>query len=614
MRGIMTIVQSFVIFYGLVFSLVASAGPSYWEATKIAQKPNAYVNLLDSNQQIVATVSTQHVRTLMEVKSRIEKEASYDTTIMIKGDQAINAFAEYREGRNLIFLTTGLLQITGGDADQLAAVVGHEIAHHVRGHIQETAKRDSVLNIIGAFVGIALEITAQRKYNIQGLGLDLGNIGTKAVTSFFSRTQEREADALGADWMIRAGYNPAGAERFWTNMLNREGDSNFAFLRTHPNPSERLDNFRKIAAENSDRINRIASLNKDSLPVKQDGGRQQTATLSPILSEDVSNSAFRRGIAAYQKENYQLALKEFSSSSGSQDPRASYLVATLYLRGQGVDQSYGEALKWFQAAANDKFAPALTSLGVMHKMGWGVPRNLAKAVSLLEEAALLGDPTAEATLAPMYFYGVGTAADPLKAKLYIERSARKGNVIAEYLLGKAYERGLAGSVDYGKAFEYFTRASAKGVLPATARLGMFYEKGLTVDKNETVALNYYRRASEAGDAIGQLYLGSAYLRGMGVEKNRLKAFPLILSSAEKGIPDAQYLLGLMYFTGVGTTPDMVRAYVWLSLSEEISILADDPATFVSGTEKRKAIERTLSSDQIKEAEEIKQLIVAKISR
>lgn len=70
----------------------------------------------------------------------------------------------------------------------------------------------------------------------------------------------------------------------------------------------------------------------------------------------------------------------------------------------------------------------------------------------------------------------------------------------------------------------------------------------------------------------------------------------------------------MYFTGVGTTPDMVRAYVWLSLSEEISILADDPATFVAGTERRKAIEQTLSSDQIKEAEEIKQLIVAKISK
>lgn len=592
---------------------IAAAGPGYWEAKKLADSSAPYMKLLDGNKQVVATVSTAQMRSLMEVKERIESIARIDTTLLIQGDQRVNAFATNIEGRNVIAVTLGMLKLTDGNPDELAAVIGHEIGHLARNHLQESQSRDAVINVIGAIFGAVLEAKFQTKYQVQGLGLNLADLGARAVSTQFSRDQEREADGIGVEWMISAGYNPEGAARLWTKMLNRQGDSLFVFLNTHPNPSERVENVRKIAQENSGRITQLVSVSRPppALVTASAGpGSPQSASLVAVASENTSNSAFRRGLAAFQKKDYEGARKEWGSEIGKQDPRSLYGIAAIYLKGLGVEQSNAEAMKWFQRSADAKFSPAITSIGIMYQMGWGVQRDMKKAVSLLEEAALLGDPTAEAALAPLYAFGLGTPVNHAKAKEYVERAARKGNTSGEYFLGRAYERGLTGSVDYSMAKEYFERAAAKGSMAATARLGVLYEKGLGVGKDETTAIASYRKAADAGDPSGQLYLGRAYLNGIGVERNPYQAFKLLYAAAGRGSVDAQYLLGLMYLEGNGTTKDIARGYVWLSLAEEVPAFSSDidPQQF---KRKRTEVERQMSKQQLDEARTIKATMMAK---
>ena len=127
----------------------AATGSGYWEAKKLAESSAPYMKLLDGNQQVVATVSTAQMRSLMQMKERIEAIARIDTTLLIQGDQRVNAFATNVEGRNIVAVTLGMLKLTDGNTDELAAVVGHEIGHLVRNHLQESASRDAVINLIG---------------------------------------------------------------------------------------------------------------------------------------------------------------------------------------------------------------------------------------------------------------------------------------------------------------------------------------------------------------------------------------------------------------------------------------------------------------------------------
>ena len=164
---------------------------------------------------------------------------------------------------------------------------------------RESATRDSIVNLLGAIIGIALEARTQQKYHVQGLGLNLSDLGTRAVTTSFSRDQEREADALGVGWMVDAGYDPDGAIRLWTKMLRSQGDSPLVFLNTHPNPSERLDNVRWLAQENSGRVTQVANSAKQPTPTPPvQSTPQPAASLVAATSENTANSAFRRGLAA----------------------------------------------------------------------------------------------------------------------------------------------------------------------------------------------------------------------------------------------------------------------------------------------------------------------------
>jgi uncharacterized protein len=86
-----------------------------------------------------------------------------------------------------------------------------------------------------------------------------------------------------------------------------------------------------------------------------------------------------KGIAAYEKQDYATALKEFKESAEQGDASAQFGLGLMYANGQGVVQNERAAIEWFQKAAEQGLSDAQYNLGVMYYFGQGVVKNMNTA-------------------------------------------------------------------------------------------------------------------------------------------------------------------------------------------------------------------------------------------
>ncbi|MDP1698175.1 MAG: M48 family metallopeptidase [Xanthomonadaceae bacterium] len=156
--------------------------------------------------------------------------------VQVFNDDTANAFA-LPGGK--VGVNTGMFAIAE-NADQLAAVLGHEIGHVVFRHSNErvstSAIADTGLGLVNAYVGAqASPQTSNAVMTALGLGTQVG------VLLPFSRKHESEADIYGQRLMAQAGFDPAQAVELWQNMSQESGGSRpVAWLSTHPDPSQRI--------------------------------------------------------------------------------------------------------------------------------------------------------------------------------------------------------------------------------------------------------------------------------------------------------------------------------------------------------------------------------------
>jgi predicted Zn-dependent protease len=152
-------------------------------------------------------------------------------------DPQLNAWA-MPGGKMVVY--SGLIEKLRLTDDELAAIMGHEIAHSLREHARERVSQEMAT---GLAVGVA------------GAALGLGDIGQQlagavANVTFslpHNRTQETEADRLGVELAARAGYDPHAAVSVWQKMLQAGGSGGPQFLSTHPSPETRLADLRVYA-------------------------------------------------------------------------------------------------------------------------------------------------------------------------------------------------------------------------------------------------------------------------------------------------------------------------------------------------------------------------------
>ena len=133
-----------------------------------------------------------------------------------------------------IMVYSGLVEKLKLTDAELAAVLGHEIAHALREHTRERVSRAYAQQL--ALAGVAVVTGA-------GSGaLDLANeVASVTFQLPHSREQEAEADVMGLELMARAGYDPHAAVRVWQKMMSAQQNGGPPeFLSTHPSPANRI--------------------------------------------------------------------------------------------------------------------------------------------------------------------------------------------------------------------------------------------------------------------------------------------------------------------------------------------------------------------------------------
>lgn len=154
--------------------------------------------------------------------------------IVVFDDDQVNAFA-LPGGK--IGVYTGLLLVADNQS-QLAAVIGHEIAHVIAGHSNERLSSDQFISTALAVADGALAVAGspyqQQMKTAFGLGAQVG------IALPFSRTHESEADIMGLELMAKSGFVPAESVKLWQNMAAKGSGSTPQLLSSHPVPDNRI--------------------------------------------------------------------------------------------------------------------------------------------------------------------------------------------------------------------------------------------------------------------------------------------------------------------------------------------------------------------------------------
>ena len=127
------------------------------------------------------------------------------------------------------------------DQHQLAAVIGHEIAHVTAEH----TKRKLLQGGKGMEIGIqvAAVLLGGGNYGAQYTAHEMLNQGAMyGLLLPYKRSQETEADVIGLEYMAKAGFDPRAAVPLWQNMAEQSGGERPAeFASTHPSPDNRIE-------------------------------------------------------------------------------------------------------------------------------------------------------------------------------------------------------------------------------------------------------------------------------------------------------------------------------------------------------------------------------------
>jgi predicted Zn-dependent protease len=179
--------------------------------------------------------ANRYVQCVADAVTRALAEGSGPThwEVQVFRDETPNAFA-LPGGK--IGVNTGILAVARNQ-DQLATVIGHEVAHVIAGHANERVS--TAMATEAALQTASLVLDTSTPGGRQMLGL-LGAGAQIGVLMPYSRAQESEADLLGLDLMARAGFDPRESVNLWRNMQAVGGAKPPEFLSTHPADATRM--------------------------------------------------------------------------------------------------------------------------------------------------------------------------------------------------------------------------------------------------------------------------------------------------------------------------------------------------------------------------------------
>lgn len=525
----------------------ASICDTAWNVDKVVaaingRPSNLRIPLRDKEKRI-HEVTADQIRSFHEAKARISRAAGLTPDFIICDSASPNAFATANQNGALVAVTVGMLRLVDGDRDMAAAVLGHELAHHTKRHRESAASRDAFIGLAGILLGVLVDArTARRTGVATGLGVNLGQIGATLVSRKFDRDQEREADEIGFEYLVAAGFNPVGAIRL-AERLNQVGSGVGLFFESHPGWPERRALFQGMIARNPHAQELIAKYSAPSIPVTVVAQTQnvlEEITLDPSYTLSDAQKSYERAIAAFRSKDVPTGVREIRTAAAAGYAPAQSSLGYLYSEGiAGLPKDEVEAARLYRLAADQEDPLGQSNLGFMYQTGRGdLPRNAVEAVRLYRLSSDQGHAQGQVNLGAAYSAGLGgLEKDEAEAVRLYRLAADQGNALARANLALMYALGRGGlTKDEAEAVKLARLSADQGNALGRAVLGIGLLEGRGgLTRDDTEGLKLLRMSANQGSAFGQLYLGGLYEYGRaGLPKSISDATTWYRRAAEQG--------------------------------------------------------------------------------
>ncbi len=177
--------------------------------------------------RIADEVLQNYINTVGQKVAKVSHRRGWDYHFVALDDDMVNAFAM---PGGYVFITKGMLKELTTEA-QLASVLGHEVGHVVA--------RDTAA-LMSREIGIDILMAAAVSDRTSSTVRTAADLTRQIIGLRFSRTDEKDADMAGLDYMVRAGYDPNGMVETMQMLQNQQKTRSIEFFSTHPNPENRV--------------------------------------------------------------------------------------------------------------------------------------------------------------------------------------------------------------------------------------------------------------------------------------------------------------------------------------------------------------------------------------
>lgn len=222
------------------YMALSMAEDAYRQEIKNAEDNND----LNVNEEQVLRVKKIAFRLIDQVHVFRDDASDWNWEVNVQKSEEVNAYC-MPGGKIMVY--SGIIEKTDATDEELAAMIGHEIAHALREHGRERMSTAFVQQV--GLIGFAAYLSGKDGNRLsKEVALQAAALG---ATLFFalpnSREQEREADKIGLELAARAGYNPMAAVSLWRKMDALSDAKIPEFLSTHPSNENRIEDIAKDA-------------------------------------------------------------------------------------------------------------------------------------------------------------------------------------------------------------------------------------------------------------------------------------------------------------------------------------------------------------------------------